>query len=286
MGVAIALHVWGVQSPQPEESLYAGLASRLVGSVLGNPPLPLAPPLQLAATARSTAAQRVTIETSVLNVPPVPGPPVPASLATAAPLVPIGTSGAAIGQAVNTPDVAPRPGPAGPPALATLDDGPAPGEPVESRPAAMITASTPLPAEPSNDRLPPAATRIALPVDRKEAGPHDPSDGQEEVILAVLHEYTRALERFDFRATKAVYPSVNDRELRQSFADLETMRFKFGQCGVSFSASGQDANAWCIGNSTFRPKIGSRVIKYSDQAWQFTLARDEGGWQIREARIQ
>ena len=64
------------------------------------------------------------------------------------------------------------------------------------------------------------------------------------------------------------------------------MRFHFGKCGVSFSSSGHDANAWCIGNSTFKPKVGSRVIKYSDQAWQFTLARDGGGWQIREARVQ
>ena len=124
-----------------------------------------------------------------------------------------------------------------------------------------------------------------LPIDR-ERDPANDQRGQEEVILAVLHEYTRALERFDVGATKAVYPSVDDRRLRQSFADVETQRFQFARCGVSFSSSGHDANVWCIGNSTFRPKVGSRVIKYSDQAWEFTLARDAGGWQILEALIQ
>ena len=160
-----------------------------------------------------------------------------------------------------------------------------------------MSASTTMPlrelrvdsAAPSADRPAASASRIALPADRKEADPRDQADDQrrrEEVVLAVLHEYTRALERFDIGATKAIYPSVDDRRLRQSFEDVETQRFQFGKCGVSFSTSGDDANAWCIGNSTFRPKFGSRVIKYSDQAWQFTLARDGGGWQIREARFQ
>ena len=290
MLLAIALHVWGVESPKRQEPVYAVLASRLVNVILGSPPLPLSPPLQLAASARSTAARRVTIETSLLNVPPVPGPPVPSAATLDARLVPVGTGGT-IGGAADAPDVDPYLAVAAPSALAAFDDALAP------RPVPMIAALTTIPlaqprvdsAAPSVDRLAPSANRIALPADRKEADPRDPADVQrrrEEVVLAVLHEYTRALERFDVGATKAVYPSVDDRRLRQSFEDVETQRFQFGKCGVSFSSSGDGANAWCIGNSTFRPKVGSRVIKYSDQAWQFTLARDGGGWQIREARFQ
>jgi hypothetical protein len=145
------------------------------------------------------------------------------------------------------------------------------------------------PAASSLERLTPSAGRVPLPADRKDADPRDAPAEQrrrEEVVLAVLHEYTRALERFDVGATKAIYPTVDDRRLRQSFEDVEAQRFQFGKCGVSFSTSGDGASAWCIGNSTFRPRIGSRVIKYSDQAWEFTLARDGGSWQIREARIQ
>ena len=296
MFLAIALHVWGVQSPEPQEPAYAVLASRLVGSLLGSPSLPLAPPLDLATSARSTAARRVSIETSPLNVPPVPGPPVPSPAAVDPQLVPVGTSGTTIGRAAENPEVAPRLALAGPP-VAAFDDAPAPADFAEPRlaPTAAVLLTTP-PAEPrveptasSMDRLAPSVNRNGLPPDRKEADPRDAADdqrGQEEVVLAVLHEYTRALERFDIGATKAVYPSVNDRELRQSFEDVETQRFQFGKCGVSFSPSGDDANAWCIGNSTFKPRVGSRVIKYSDQAWQFTLARDGGGWQIRKARFQ
>ena len=102
----------------------------------------------------------------------------------------------------------------------------------------------------------------------------------------MVREYTRALERLDVHATKAIYPSVDDRRLRRLFEDVETQRFQFASCGVSFSSSGRGANAWCLGNSTFRPKIGSRVLRYTDQVWEFNLARDGGGWQILEARIQ
>ena len=296
MVLAVSLHVWGVDSPEPQEPVYAVLASRLVDAVLGNPPLPLAPPLPLGG-ARSTAASRVIIETKLLNVPPVPGPPVSSPAAADARLVPAGTSGTMFplaARAADSVDVAPHPGPAGPP-VPPVDDGVVPEASAEPSPPAMVATTVPPldvradPAAPSPDKGAPSANRIALPADRKETDPGDAPDDQRrqvEVVLAVLREYTRALERFDVGATKAIYPSVDDRRLRQSFEDVETARYEFGKCGVSFSPAGDGANAWCIGKSTFRPKIGSRVIKYSDQAWQFTLARDGGAWQIREARFQ
>jgi hypothetical protein len=141
----------------------------------------------------------------------------------------------------------------------------------------------------SPDRLALSANRVALPADRKEADPTDPADDQrrqQDGVIAVVREYTRALERLDVHATKAVYPSVDDRRLRQSFEDVEAQRFQLGSCGVSFSSSGHDANAWCLGNSTYRPKIGSRVLRYTDQVWEFNLARDGSGWQILKARVQ
>ncbi len=71
---------------------------------------------------------------------------------------------------------------------------------------------------PSLDGLAFSANRVALPADRKEADPTDPADEQgrqKEVVLAVVREYTRALERLDVHATKAVYPSVDARRLRR-----------------------------------------------------------------------
>jgi hypothetical protein len=268
------------------------LASRLVASVLVSPPLPLAPPLRPIMSQRWSAGRRVTIQTRVLNVPPVPGPPV-SSHPVDPRLVPVGTSGTTIGWATETPDVAPRLAPAAPPARATIGDSPSFAAPAESRPAPMIAAVTTIPLRepriqstaPSLDGLALSASRVVLPADRKEADPNDPAAEQGRV-LAVVREYTRALERLDVVATKAVYPSIDDRRLRRDFEGVETQRFQLGSCDVSFSSSGHGANAWCLGNSTYRPKIGSRVLRYTDKVWEFNLARDGGGWQILEARIQ
>src|SRR4029453_18952379 len=131
---------------------------------------PLAPPLSPIMSQRSGAGRRVTIRTSILNVPPVPGPPVSSPAALAPRLVPVGTSGSTIGWATDTPDVAPRLAPAALPAAATLDDSPLPAAPIESGLAPMIaTAAIPLRelgVQPAALALP--SSRVALPADRKE----------------------------------------------------------------------------------------------------------------------
>lgn len=289
MFFAISLHIWGVHPREAQEPLYESLASRLIESVLVSPAVPLAPPLQLATRRSLSREPHVTVRTSLLNVPSVPGRPA-SSLAGAVDrsLVPVGTSGTTISwTAAETPDAAPHLAPVAPPDKATVDDAPPVASLPEHQPAPMTVAAIAIPLREARIGL--ATPSVTLPADRKEADPRDPvadQSRQKEVILAVVHEYARALERFDVRATKAIYPSVDDRRLRQSFEDVETQRFQLASCGVSFSSSGHDANAWCLGNSTFRPKVGSRVLRYTDQVWEFNLARDGGGWQILEARVQ
>ena len=103
--------------------------------------------------------------------------------------------------------------------------------------------------------------------------------------MAVLQEYSRAYERMDVRATKAVYPSVDDRRLRRAFDDLQEQRFRFAACGVAISSSGAGANAWCKGDATFRPKVGSPQ-HYPNREWNFSLANEGRGWQILKATMQ
>jgi hypothetical protein len=104
-------------------------------------------------------------------------------------------------------------------------------------------------------------------------------------VLAVVHQYARALERLDVGAAKAVYPTVDGRELRRAFEGLKSQRYHIASCGVFFSSSGDDAHAKCTGNATFQPKVGSRVVRLTDYEWVISLARGGSGWQILEARI-
>jgi hypothetical protein len=109
---------------------------------------------------------------------------------------------------------------------------------------------------------------------------------QTQRVLRVIQEYTRAFERLDIQATKAVYPSAPDRELRRAFRDLEGQRIRLDNCGVSISGSGQDANARCQGDYTYRPKVGSGLVRLNGREWIFSLSRNEGAWQILNATIQ
>jgi hypothetical protein len=127
---------------------------------------------------------------------------------------------------------------------------------------------------------PAAAVRAVAPAAADEVSQ------QKEIVLAVLREYSRAYERLDVRATKAVYPSIDDRKLQRAFEELEGQQVRFASCGVSISSSGAGANARCRGDATFRPKVGSRIVRLTDREWTFSLSRGGSGWQILDARMQ
>jgi hypothetical protein len=106
---------------------------------------------------------------------------------------------------------------------------------------------------------------------------------QEQVVLQVVRDYTRAYERMDVRAAKALWPSLDDRKLRRAFEQLDAQQLRFPNCGVSIS--GQDANARCKGDATYHPKVGSRVLHLTERVWTFNLSRSDAGWQIVDAEI-
>jgi hypothetical protein len=111
----------------------------------------------------------------------------------------------------------------------------------------------------------------------------DDAGKEEQVVRQILREYTRAFDRLDVRAAKAVWPSLDDRALQRAFEQLDAQKVQFASCGVSIT--GPAANARCLGNATFRPKVGSRVLRVTEREWTFNLARSEGGWQIVNATI-
>jgi hypothetical protein len=297
MFFAVALHLWGVQSPHPQEPVYSSLAARLLAPVLVSPPLPLAPPFRFITDRTAPRdGRRVTIRTTILNIPVMPGPPPPTRAATVdRRLVPVGTSGTSLVRVASATPYFSRfsqPVASSPvveeaaPAPAVVEYRPAPTPPAPAPMAVALREPRVEPTTPSASRVPVSSDRAALPADRTETDARgEEQRRQKEVVLAVLNEYTRALERRDLRATKAVYPSANSRRLQQSFSDVQAQQFRIASCDVKFSPPGHDANARCVGNSTFHPKVGS-TIRYTDREWVFSLARDGGAWQIREARFQ
>ena len=107
---------------------------------------------------------------------------------------------------------------------------------------------------------------------------------QEESVRRVLLDYVRAFERLDVQAAKAIWPSVDARALRRAFQRLDGQQLRFASCGVSVTE--RDANARCRGEATYRPKVGSRVLRLTQREWTFNLARDNDRWQIVNATLQ
>lgn len=287
---AVSVHIWGVPSPHPQPMRLTAFASRMMRL----PAVPLAPPLLRRTPSLLPVApeHRVTIENKLVRVSPSPPRVIPPrTLRTEQLAVPVGTSGRFAQASPPEPSAAAGPVSAAPivkssgvatvPASAHEPSGrPSPaGDPVASP-----TSASPRP-EPAG--LASESRRAAAPIGPPDDGTAEKERAQKDtdVVLAVLREYRRAYERLDVRATKAVYPSVDDRRLRRAFDDLREQQVRFASCGVIISSSGAGANAWCKGDAAFRPKIGSPSY-YPNREWTFSLGREGGGWQILKASVQ
>jgi hypothetical protein len=292
---AVSLHVWGIPAPHPQQMPFAAFVSRMMRP----PGAPLAPPLQMpGALAVSAATRRVFIENRFVRVAPLPPAGIsPRTLRAEQLAMPVGTSGRLA--VITLPNASAVP--AVPPAAS-----PAPVESTTMK-LADITDLSAFAAENSTPQ-PPASGPVAdhavsgrlEPVSRPgeprraddvaslpapERAQNDQAQNEKDVVLAVLKEYSRAYGQMDVRATKAVYPTVDDRSLRRAFEDLKEQQLRFASCGVAISSSGAGASAWCTGDATYRPKIGSRM-HLSNREWTFTLERDGTGWQILKASMK
>jgi hypothetical protein len=129
----------------------------------------------------------------------------------------------------------------------------------------------------------PPAYAASIPAARRGVHAADfPS--QQQVVLEVVRQYTRAYERLDVRTAKALRPSLDDRALQRAFQKLDRQEFHIASCDVSIR--GQAANARCLGDMTYRPKFGSGEHHLPDREWTFNLSRNDSGWQIVDATIQ
>jgi hypothetical protein len=285
---AVSVHVWGVPSPHPQPMPLAAFASRMMRL----PAVPLAPSVPRRAAPLPVVLEgRVTVENKLVRVSPSPPRAIPPrTLRTEQLAVPVGTSGR-FAQA-SPPEPSPAPGPLS--AAPVVNSSAAAVVPASPEPSGRaVAAGDPGASASSAPPRPAPAARLAE--SRRPSGPSSPSDDgtaekeraqkDTEVVLALLQEYSRAYERMDVRATKAVYPSVDDRRLRRAFDDLQGQQVRFASCGVTISSTGAGANAWCKGDASYRPKVGS-PRHYSNREWTFSLARDGGGWQILKATMQ
>jgi hypothetical protein len=274
---AIATHLWLVRAPVPIRLAIARSATIAPAGLVAVPQ----PPRRNPGTVDGAPSVRVQTEFISVGV-------LDTRRATMPSEVPVGTTGvmqvradlpAPAARRSDSPLSSPVPTfTAHPlPTLALDEARPVPNELAEPlAPAAPLALASRVEDTPLEATNTPA---VSPAVDRSAELRKD-----EETVLRVLHDYTRAFERLDVQATKAIWPSVDDRALQRAFERLDGQQLRFASCGVS--VSGQDANARCRGEATYRPKVGPRVLRLTEREWTFNLSRDNDTWQIVKATLQ
>lgn len=135
------------------------------------------------------------------------------------------------------------------------------------------------PAAEPLERLPAAAGPMSpvsprSPLDLNSYGPVR----EEELVRRLLDEYTGAFERLDVGATKAMWPSVDDKALERAYGQLSAQRLTLQSCGITIS--GSTANARCRGSATYQPRIGRRSVEIASREWTFDLSKKDTAWRI------
>lgn len=274
---AIAAHVWLVRAPQPPghdarpievAGLQAPPVSRDVRVMVDVVTVRTASPIGTTGKDPVPVALRAAVDRSIAP-----------SRSVAAP-IPVATT-ALLTEAIEGRDRQPTP------------PGPRTADMPEAEHASVNTVEVKLPELRSDKPLITAALPLSVataalptrPVTESRTFEAAPDiQEQTQIVLEVLNRYTRSFETMDVWATKAVYPSVDDRALQKAYRALDSQQVRLSNCGVSID--GPDANARCRGSATYRQKVGSRTVHLNDLEWMFTLSRDDAGWQIVNANVR
>ena len=128
----------------------------------------------------------------------------------------------------------------------------------------------------------PAATPVAPPVAAAPAGAAAVVPSTDELrVESLLRLYTRAYERLDSGAVRAIWPSVDERALARAFASLSSQTLSFDSCDIT--VNGATARASCHGHASYVGKVGNQTPRTESRTVQFELRRDADAWKIERA---
>jgi len=249
--------------PVPEQQeLDVPRAAAITGTTQSTPqtadelsrvPNPVPPPQVQAAkpplAAGRPAPREIVPQPSIVPTPVRPAAPVDAD----SPRTPVSSPVAAVGR-----DAAPSA------SLPVPTAGATPPEPSVAR-----TAEAPPPPAPPASATPPAAAR---------------GGAQRAAVEAVLGQYASAFSALDARRAKAVWPTVNEKNLERAFDSLEQQEFDLGACDITVLAP--RALALCDGTARYTPRVGNRKARTESRRWSFTLLQTGQGWAIESVNLR
>jgi hypothetical protein len=148
---------------------------------------------------------------------------------------------------------------------------PQPSQPAPPTPAAPAPSETTLAANPNPSIVASIAREPieppALPTIRE----------RQAQIQSSVNRYRDAYNSMDANAAKAVWPSVNVKQLGDSFARLEKLEYQFQPCTIFFDTG--KARATCEGRVRSVAKSDKREVSVPGR-WEFTLKEVNREWVI------
>ena len=221
-------------------------------------PKPVRPPQVQAAkpplAAGRPAPREIVPQPSIVPTPGRPAAPVDAD----SPRTPVSSPVAAVGR-----DAAPSA------TLPVPTAGATPPEPSVARTAEAPPATPPSAPAPPASAAPPAAAR---------------GGAQRAAVEAVLGQYANAFSALDARRAKAVWPTVNEKNLERAFDSLEQQEFDLGACDITVLAP--RALALCDGTARYTPRVGNRKARTESRRWSFTLRQTGQEWAIESVNLR
>jgi len=103
---------------------------------------------------------------------------------------------------------------------------------------------------------------------------------EQNAVLEILREYTRAYQALDVKATAAVWPSVDRRALTRAFSTLKSHQLELEDCRVTIADT--SATSHCRGMVEYVRKIGSDTPRTGYQDLVFKMRKLGGDWFIDE----
>ena len=103
-------------------------------------------------------------------------------------------------------------------------------------------------------------------------------------VEAVLGQYASAFSALDARRAKAVWPTVNEKNLERAFDSLEQQEFDLGECDITVLPP--RALALCDGMARYTPKVGNRKTRTESRRWSFALRQTGQDWAIENVNLR
>jgi hypothetical protein len=148
--------------------------------------------------------------------------------------------------------------------------------------------TAPAAVDPSSGSVAPVALPAPSPAAHTAAlTPASPAlrpEADATAVRGVLEGYASAYTALDAEAAQHLWPGVDLHGLRRAFEQLSAQTVQFDRCDVK--PAGDEAQAECVGRTTWIPRVGDRSPRSEARTWQFALARDGNDWLIERVQVK